>query len=89
MGDLWWSVWVARRLIKAWLGSRLWQSAHFSTATELSRLVERAGLTVEAVRGYVYYPPMGLLARPLACLDRWFGAVTTVGAAFIAVAARK
>ena len=67
----------------------MWQSAHFSTAAELSRLVERAGLTVETVRGSVYYPPIGLLAGPLACLDRWFGAVTTVGAAFIALEARK
>ena len=84
-----WSAWAARRRIKAWLGSRFWQSAHFSTAATLSRLVERAGLTVEAVRGSVYYPPIGLLARLLACLDRWFGAVTTVGAAFIALDARK
>jgi len=84
-----WSAWAARRRIKAWLGSRLWQSAHFSTAAELSRLVERAGLTVEAVRGSVYYPPIGWLARPLACLDRLFGAVTSIGAAFIALDARK
>jgi hypothetical protein len=52
-------------------------------------LVKRAGLTVEAVRGSVYYPPIGVLASPLARCDRWLGTITTVGAAFIALAARK
>lgn len=90
IGDLGrWSAWAARRWVKAWLGSELWRSAHFSTARGLSHLVERSGLIVEDVRGSVYYPPIGVLARPLARLDRWFGTITTVGAAFIALAARK
>ncbi len=84
-----WNTWAARRRVKAWLGSRLWRSAHFSTAADLSRLVGRAGLTVEAVRGSVYYPPIAAVARPLAILDRWLGTITTIGAAFIALAARK
>lgn len=90
IGDLGrWSAWAARRRAKAWLGSKLWQSAHFATARGLSRLVKRAGLTVEAMRGSVYYPPIGVLASPLARCDRWLGTITTVGAAFIALAARK
>jgi len=90
IGDLGrWSAWAAQRRVKAWLGSQLWQSAHFSTASGLSRVVQSAGLVVEAVRGSVYYPPMAVLARPLAFLDAWLGAITTVGAAFIAIAARK
>jgi len=90
VGDLGrWNTWAARRRIKGWFGSRLWRSAHFSTAAEFSRLIERAGLTVEAVRGSVYYPPVGILARALAPLDHWLGSVTTIGAAFIAVAATK
>ena len=90
IGDLGrWNAWAARRRIKGWFGSRLWRSAHFSTAAEFSRLIERAGLTVEAVRGSVYYPPIGILARALAPLDHWLGSVTTIGAAFIAVAATK
>jgi SAM-dependent methyltransferase len=90
IGDLGrWSAWAARRRVKAWVGSELWQSAHFSTARGLSHLVERSGLIVEDVRGSVYYPPIGVLAGPLARLDRWFGSITTVGAAFIALAARK
>jgi SAM-dependent methyltransferase len=90
IGDLGrWNAWAARRRIKGWFGSRLWRSAHFSTAADLSRLIERAGLIVEAVRGSVYYPPIGVLARALAPLDDWLGTVTTIGAAFIAVAATK
>jgi ubiquinone/menaquinone biosynthesis C-methylase UbiE len=90
VGDLGrWSAWAALRRAKAWLGSKLWQSAHFATAFGLSRLVERGGLTVEAVHGSVYYPPIGVLARPLARCDRRLGTITTVGAAFIALAARK
>lgn len=89
IGDLGrWSAWAARRRVRAWLGSELWQSAHFSTARGLSRVVQSAGLVVEAVRGSVYYPPIGVLARPLARCD-WLGTITTVGAAFIALAARK
>jgi SAM-dependent methyltransferase len=90
VGDLGrWSAWAARRRVKAWLGPRLWRSAHFSTVSGLSRLVEHAGFIVEAVRGCVYYPPISALARPMARLDSWFGSLTTVGAAFIALAARK
>ena len=55
IGDLGrWNAWAARRRIKGWFGSRLWRSAHFSTAAHLSWLVEGAGLTVDAVRGSVY-----------------------------------
>lgn len=84
-----WSAWAVRRRIKAWLGSRLWCSAHFWTAADLSSLIEQAGFSVEMIRGSVYYPPLGILARVLAPLDRWLGAMTTIGAAFIAVAATK
>jgi SAM-dependent methyltransferase len=90
IGDLGrWSAWAARRRVKAWLGSELWQAAHFATARGLSHLVERSGLIVEDVRGSVYYPPIGVLAGPLARLDRWLSDITIVGAAFIALAARK
>jgi ubiquinone/menaquinone biosynthesis C-methylase UbiE len=90
IGDLGrWSAWAARRRIKAWRGSRLWQSAHFWTAADLSRLIEQAGFSVEVIRGSVYYPPVGIFARALAPLDRWLGSKTTIGAAFIAVAATK
>ncbi|MBI4485241.1 MAG: methyltransferase domain-containing protein [Acidobacteria bacterium] len=90
IGDLGrWSAWAARRRVRGWLGSPPWRSAHFYTVRELTALVQRAGLAPEDARGSVYYPPIGFLARVMAPVDRWLGAITTVGAAFIAMAASK
>ncbi|HEY4775185.1 MAG TPA: hypothetical protein VIH40_10245, partial [Xanthobacteraceae bacterium] len=52
-------------------------------------LVGAAGLDVTAVRGAVYYPPCAAAARLVAPLDPWLGRTTTLGAAFIALSARK
>lgn len=84
-----WSLWAAKRRVRGWLGSSLWRSVHFSSAADLVRLAQQAGLAVDAVRGSVYYPPVGVLAKPLARLDDWIGPVTTVGAAFVVVRATK
>jgi ubiquinone/menaquinone biosynthesis C-methylase UbiE len=90
VGDLGrWNLWAAKRRVKGWLGPSPWRSARFSSAADLVRLVQEAELTVERVCGSVYYPPVTILARPLAHLDSWIGSLTTVGAAFIAVAAAK
>ena len=45
----------------------------FPTAGELRVLAEEAGLSVTAIRGAVFYPPVGILARVLAPLDAWLG----------------
>ena len=82
-----WSLWAAIRRIRGWLGSATWRAARFRTAAELRALAEQAGLSVTAIRGAVYYPPVGLLARTLAPIDSWLGRVTTFGAAFIALSA--
>ena len=82
-----WSVWAALRRLRAWRGSPLWRGARFRTARELRALVRGAGLAVEQVRGAVFYPPLAGAARLLAPVDPWLGAATTLGAAFIAVAA--
>ena len=82
-----WNSWAAHRRFKGWLGSSVWGAARFRTASELRALVARAGLKVREVRGAVYYPPIGMLARLMAPLDKVFGRLTTLGAAFIAVAA--
>lgn len=82
-----WSVWAAIRRLRGWLGSSTWKAARFRTATELRALAEQAGLSVTAIRGAVYYPPVDLLARALAPIDSWLGGLTTFGAAFVAVAA--
>jgi SAM-dependent methyltransferase len=84
-----WSSWAAARRIRGWAGSRVWSQARFRTRRELVRLAEIAGLSVETVRGAVFYPRVTALARLLAPFDPAVGRVTTVGAAFIAVSAKK
>jgi SAM-dependent methyltransferase len=84
-----WSPWAAARRIRAWRGSPLWRSARFRTARELCRLAEGAGLAVATVRGAVYYPRSTVAARLFAPFDARLGRLTTLGAAFIALAAVK
>ena len=84
-----WSSWAMTRRIRAWFGSALWAHAGFRSKGELRRLAEGAGLTVETVRGAIYYPRWGLAARLCARCDRALGRVTTAGAAFIALSAVK
>jgi len=82
-----WSLWAAIRRLRGWSSSSTWKAARFRTATELRALAEQAGLSVAAIRGAVYYPPIGLLARVLAPIDSWLGGLSTFGAAFIAISA--
>ena len=82
-----WSLWAAIRRLRGWLGAATWKAARFRTAGDLRVLAEEAGLSVTAIRGAVFYPPVGILARALAPLDAWLGHLTTVGAAFIAMSA--
>jgi ubiquinone/menaquinone biosynthesis C-methylase UbiE len=84
-----WSSWAAQRRLRAWLGSALWQHGRFRTAGELRALAEAGGLEVETVRGAVYYPRLTSAARLMAPYDSHFARYTTVGAAFIALAAVK
>ena len=84
-----WSTWAAGRRIRAWLGSELWRRGHFRTARELRGLAERAGLSVESVRGAIFYPRCGIAARLMAACDPALGRLTTFGAGFVAVLAAK
>lgn len=84
-----WSTWAAARRVRAWLGSKLWRLARFRTVKELRRCAEQAGLTVERVRGAIFYPRVTLAARMLSQLDPALGRHLTVGAAFLALLARK
>ncbi len=59
----------------------------FRTAGELRVLAEHAGLSVTAMRGAVFYPPVGALARVFAPLDPWLDRIGTFGAAFVALQA--
>jgi 2-polyprenyl-3-methyl-5-hydroxy-6-metoxy-1,4-benzoquinol methylase len=84
------SLWAAVRRMRGWLGSPTWKSARFRTAGELRALVEPAGFSVTEVRGAVYYPPVGVIARLMGpALDAWLGSLTSFGAAFIALGAIK
>jgi ubiquinone/menaquinone biosynthesis C-methylase UbiE len=82
-----WSLWAMTRRLRGWLGAETWKAARFRSARELRALAEQAGLSVTAVRGAVFYPPVGLCARALTFLDPWLGRLTTIGAAFIALRA--
>ena len=82
-----WNVWAMRRRVRGWLGSATWKVARFRTASELRALAKGAGLSVTAIRGAIYYPPVGFLGRLLAPIDSRLGRVTTFGAAFIALSA--
>jgi ubiquinone/menaquinone biosynthesis C-methylase UbiE len=84
-----WNLWAASRRLRGWLGSPIWRAARFWTARQLERLMSGAGLVVDRVEGAVYYPPAPLAARLLAPVDRVPARYTTVGGAFIAVAAHQ
>jgi SAM-dependent methyltransferase len=84
-----WNLWAVSRRLRGWLGSPIWRAARFWTARQLERLMSGAGLVVDRVEGAVRYPPAPLAARLLAPMDRVPARYTTVGGAFIAVAAHQ
>ncbi|MBX5453068.1 MAG: class I SAM-dependent methyltransferase [Acidobacteriia bacterium] len=84
-----WSSWALARRVRAWCGSALWARARFRSRRELIGLAQQAGLEVETIRGAIYYPRVRVLARLCARWDAALGRLTTFGAAFLALAARK
>lgn len=84
-----WSTWAAWRRVKGRLGDRKWAAARFWTPEDLRGLVRRAGLVPGPVGGAVFHPPLGIAAAALAPMDPWLGRVTTAGAAFLVLEARK
>lgn len=84
-----WSLWALRRRIRGWLGAPPWRHATFRSAPALQRAATAAGLRVEAVQGAVFHPPCAIAARLTAGFDARLGRHTTLGAAFIALSARK
>jgi SAM-dependent methyltransferase len=80
-----WSLWALRRRVR---GGR-WLAARFWTRHGLVRLLEAAALVPTEVRGAVYYSGSAWLGRVLAPLSRWLERRTSIGAAFLAVAAVK
>lgn len=84
-----WSLWAALRRVKGWFGNATWRGAHFRTASQLARFAADAGLTVTAREGAIFFPPSARIARIMERADGWLGRRTTLGAAFVVVAARK
>jgi SAM-dependent methyltransferase len=84
-----WSAWAAWRRLRAAAGSKTWRGARFRSAAELRSLLRAEGLAPASERGAAFYPPIGAAARILEPVDRLLGRVTRLGAAFVAIAARK
>jgi hypothetical protein len=59
------------------------------TGHELRALAGEAGIVMNSLTGAVYYPRCGLAARLLGPHDHMFSRLTTVGAAFLALATTK
>jgi ubiquinone/menaquinone biosynthesis C-methylase UbiE len=84
-----WSQWAAERRIRGWRKGGMWRDATFRSAGEWRVLVEAAGFDVEQVTGAIYYPRSTGIARLMAPFDPLLGNLTTFGAAFLGVLARK
>ncbi len=84
-----WSWWAVRRRREGRRRGGLWSVATFHSAGDLKRFLRAAGLVPRHLRGAVFYPRSDIASRLLAPLDPVLGAVTTVGAAFVAITAAK
>lgn len=83
------SLWAAERRLRGWLGAHTWRSARFWSRDDLERLARAAELRVSEVRGAVFFPPIGALARWMAPVDHRLGRLRVPGAAFLALAADR
>lgn len=84
-----WSLWAAQRRLAARRHGGLWSAARFWSKRSLSSALRTLGLIPRVVRGAVFYPKSLAAAKLLRSLDPLLGRITTVGAAFVAVAADK
>jgi ubiquinone/menaquinone biosynthesis C-methylase UbiE len=81
------SLWALGRRVSAWRGSRMWRSAHFTSGSQLRRLMREAGIAPTLARYGLYLPPLqhAALTTRAARIERacrWLG---PVGAAFVVV----
>jgi hypothetical protein len=84
-----WSAWAAWRRLRSFVGTTIWRTARFWSPGDLRSLMRDAGLVPGTVRGAAFYPPVAAVARALEPLDPYLGRATPLGAAFVAIAARK
>jgi ubiquinone/menaquinone biosynthesis C-methylase UbiE len=80
-----WSFWAVQRRIRGWSGDSFWRGTRFWTASALRDLLAGSNLQPGRVRGAVYYPPFGPVARLMAPADPLLGRLGTFGAAFLVV----
>ncbi|HZR92539.1 MAG TPA: methyltransferase domain-containing protein [Gaiellaceae bacterium] len=80
------SLWAARRRLKAWRGSPTWRQARFLTAGELRRMLTSAGAAAVTTRYGLYLPPWraSILLRHAAAVERLARPLGPLGAAFVA-----
>jgi ubiquinone/menaquinone biosynthesis C-methylase UbiE len=83
------SHWAVSHHVRGRLGSKTRNRTRFWSMQELRRVIEAAGLRVDSAQGWVYHPPVTLLARILRSFDPVLSRLGQLGAAFIAVNARK
>ena len=84
-----WSLWSLSRRLRGWLGNPFWRGVRFWTVGEIRAMVHHAGLSVQYVRGCIYYPPWEAAARLLWCADQLLSHLGTFCAAFLIVRADK
>ncbi len=84
-----WSLWAVSRWVRGGLGQASWRDARFWTWRALHRVVREAGLRPCGRTSAVFYPPSAAVGRLLRPLERALAGRTSVGAAFLAVAAEK
>lgn len=85
-----WSLWAVKRRIKGWMApGSPWRHVAFRSGSEWRGVLELHGFHVEQVRGTVFSPPWEALARLATPLERARGRNLTLGAAFVALVARR
>ncbi|MHB1224689.1 MAG: class I SAM-dependent methyltransferase [Gemmatimonadaceae bacterium] len=84
-----WSLWAAQRRLRGFLGHAQWRRTRFWTPASLERLVRVAGLEPVNRAAAVFYPPSAMAGRLLRPLESRLARRTTLGAAFVVVAAEK
>jgi len=84
-----WSIWAARRRLRARQGSCLWRRTRFWSRSDLRGPATRAGLLVKDVLGAIHFPPWAPLAALFGRIDHALGDLRAPGAAFLVLLAEK
>lgn len=83
------SLWALTRRLRGWIENPFWRNVRFWGVRELRGLLAHAGLRIQSVRGCIYYPPFGPVARLLWPTDGGLSHLGTFGAAFLVLRVDK